>query len=266
MRTKLLLIPLLLITGVVWGQVINGENITIDASVSIENIESNVKKGDYKLHITNMGNVKAVNILKNATLAEPFNFDSSQKSTPSNSSDYMYDLNFDKNTTYTIKIFSKDDPKERTYVLKSQSNWSWTTTLGANAVVFTNRSKFVSTENAEVHTVTEIQDRKSIELMPAIMFTFMDNHKDISFGYTGGIGFNFEELALFTGLSLGIGQNIVLTGGVAVHKQNRPNSDYYIGQVIENTITTDDLNQKQYRFNPFLGLSFRLDSNPFKSK
>lgn len=265
MKTKLLLVPLLLITGMVWGQVINGENITIDANVSIENIESNVKKGDYKLRITNMGNVKAVTILKNATLAEPFNFDSSQKSTPSNPSDYMYDLNFDKNTTYTIKIFSKDDPKERTYVLKSQSNWEWTTTFGGNAVVFTNRSKFASAEKEGVHTVAEIQDRKSIELMPAIMFTFMNNHKDISFGYTGGIGFNFEELALFTGLSLGIGQNIVLTGGVAVHKQNRPNSDYYIGQVIENTITTDDLNQKQYRFNPFLGLSFRLDSNPFKS-
>lgn len=266
MKTKLLLVPLLLITGMVWGQVINGENITIDANVSIENIESNVKKGDYKLRITNMGNVKAVTILKNATLAEPFSLDNSEKSKPQPSSDYMYDLSFDKNTTYTINIISEDAPKERKYVLKSQSNWEWTTTFGGNAVVFTNRSKFASAEKEGVHTVAEIQDRKSIELMPAIMFTFMNNHKDISFGYTGGIGFNFEELALFTGLSLGIGQNIVLTGGVAVHKQNRPNSDYYIGQVIENTITTDDLNQKQYRFNPFLGLSFRLDSNPFKSK
>ncbi|MGX9985571.1 hypothetical protein [Soonwooa purpurea] len=44
MRIKLLLIPFLLLTGMGWGQVINGENITIDASVSIENIESNVKK------------------------------------------------------------------------------------------------------------------------------------------------------------------------------------------------------------------------------
>ena len=129
-----------------------------------------------------------------------------------------------------------------------------------------NRSKFVSKETNGSYSVAEIQDRKSMELMPAIMFTLMNKQENFSFGYTGGIGFNFEELALFTGLSLGIGQNIVLTGGVAVHKQHRPNADYSIGQVIENTVTSDDLNQKQYRFNPFLGLSFRLDSNPFKNK
>lgn len=266
MKTKLLLVPLLLITGMVWGQVkVDTENKIIDINATTKSVNIIVDKGEY---ILNIEGTKSFSIKKGARYYDALSVDKiGTKGAGITGSISSLKLKFGSNTEYTITAITNDTtPEEREYIIKSQSNWEWTTTLGANAVVFTNRSKFVSTENAEVHTVTEIQDRKSIELMPAIMFTFMNKQENFSFGYTGGIGFNFEELALFTGLSLGIGQNIVLTGGVTVHKQNRPNSDYYIGQVIENTITTDDLNQKQYRFNPFLGLSFRLDSNPFKSK
>ena len=269
MKTKLLLLPLLLITGMVWGQVkvdiqSKPKKITIETDKKIDSIEVIIPRGKYDLEVIG-GN--SLIMKKGAKLYSPLSVGSIQGVTGGKTnSKSSTKIKFGSNTEYVFLVTADEDPKSRKYVLKSQSNWEWTTTLGANAVVFTNRSKFISTEKGQVHTVAEIQDRKSIELMPAIMFTFMNKQENFSFGYTGGIGFNFEELALFTGLSLGIGQNIVLTGGVAVHKQNRPNSDYYIGQVIENTITTDDLNQKQYRFNPFLGLSFRLDSNPFKSK
>lgn len=271
MRTKLLTIVLLAFTGMVWGQVkvdiqSKPKKITIETDKKIDSIEVIVPRGKYDLEVIG-GN--SLIMKKGAKLYKPLStgsVENEQHNINEQSNKSSTKIKFGSNTEYVFLVTADEDSKSRKYVLKSQSNWEWTTTLGANAVVFTNRSKFVSTINGEVHTVAEIQDRKSIELMPAIMFTFMNKQENFSFGYTGGIGFNFEELALFTGLSLGIGQNIVLTGGVAVHKQNRPNSDYYIGQVIENTITTDDLNQKQYRFNPFLGLSFRLDSNPFKSK
>ncbi len=269
MKTKLLLVPLLLITGMVWGQVkvdihSKPKKITIETDKKIDSIEVIIPRGKYDLEVIG-GN--SLIMKKGAKLYSPLSVESIQGVTGGKTnSKSSTKIKFGSNTEYVFLVTADEDPKSRKYVLKSQFNWEWTTTLGANAVVFTNRSKFVSIKNGEVHTVTEIQDRKAIELMPAIMFTFMNKQENFSFGYTGGIGFNFEELALFTGLSLGIGQNIVLTGGVAVHKQNRPNVDYSIGQVIENTITTVDLNQKQYRFNPFLGLSFRLDSNPFKSK
>lgn len=103
-------------------------------------------------------------------------------------------------------------------------------------------------------------------LMPTIMFTFLNNHKSISPGFTGGLGVNFEEISVFTGLSLGIGQNIILTGGVGIHKQMRPNSEYYLGQTIDSSVTNENLNESQYRVNPFLGISFRLDKNPFGKK
>lgn len=58
----------------------------------------------------------------------------------------------------------------------------------------------------------------------------------------------------------------MLTGGFAVNKQLRPNPNYSVGQVIDSTITNENLNVSQYRFNPFVGLTFRLNKNPFAKK
>lgn len=95
-------------------------------------------------------------------------------------------LRFGSNTEYTIIAITDDTaPKTRKYILRSHSDWTWATTLGANAVIFTDRSKFASKEESGIHSVAEIQDSKSIELMPVIIFTLMNNHNNVSFGYTG---------------------------------------------------------------------------------
>jgi hypothetical protein len=98
------------------------------------------------------------------------------------------------------------------------------------------------------------------------MFTFINNQRNFSPGFTGGLGFDFEELSVFAGGALGIGQNIILMAGIAVHKQNRPNTDYTVGQTIDSSVTSDNLNKMQYRVNPFVGISFRFDKNPFVAK
>ena len=265
MKTKLLIVPFLLMTGMVWGQVkVDAEKKIIDINATTKSVNIIVDKGEY---ILNIEGTKSFSIKKGARYYDALSVDKiGTTGNPIAGTVSSLKLKFGSNTEYIITAITNDTtPEERQYIIKSQSDWEWSTTLGANAVVFMNRSKFVSKETNGSYSVAEIQDRKSMELMPAIMFTLMNKQENFSFGYTGGIGFNFEELALFTGLSLGIGQNIVLTGGVAVHKQHRPNSDYSIGHVIENTVTAEDLNKQQYRFNPFIGISFRFDNNPFKS-
>ncbi len=269
MKVNLLTIALLAFVGTTWAQVqvdLNdkrNKKITVEVDKEVDSVEIIVPRGKYHFKIEG-GN--SFTMKKGAKLYKPLSTESIQGIIKKKGIKSTTKIIFGSNTEYTIVATTDEaQPKERKYVLRSQSDWSWTTTLGANAVVFRNRSKFISQEKDGAHTVAEVQDNKAIELMPSIMFTLMNNHNNVSFGYTGGLGFNFEELAVFTGLSLAIGQNIILTGGVAVHKQNRPNNDYSIGQIIESSVTAENLNQQQYCFNPFIGLSFRFDKNPFKS-
>ena len=265
MKAKLLLV-LLLWAGVVWGQVtVVDKSITLDLSNKIDSIEIIVEGGKaYKFETR--GSYKGISISKGVKLYPKLSPDTLQLEKVLTNSKFP-DLKFGRNTQYTIVVRQLDEPTTRKYIIKSQSDWSWTTTFGANAIFFSNRSKFISQKaDDNSQKVVKIQDRKLMEVLPTIMFTFMNNHNNAPFGFTGGLGINFEEIAVFSGVSLGIGQNIILTGGMGVHKQMRPNSAYYMGQTIDSSITNENLNESQYRVNPFVGISFRLDKNPFGKK
>lgn len=275
MKKYLIMLLLFSCIGVAWGQVkIDYGNYTIDITATPPvNYESEI---DYRNAKDTNGIVK---FKYNIRIPEKFNLTITKNSvsqpilsvpqafTPSPLVPFQGTMVFDRNTEYLVTITDANGDNKKVYTLRTKSDWSWTTTFGANAIFFTNRNKFISKVNSENNQIVEeVQDKKQMEYMPTIMFTFMNNHKDVSHGFTGGIGVNLEEIAVFTGVSLGFGQNIILTAGVAGHKQTRPKSDYYIGQVIDSSITSDNLNESQYRFNPFFGISFRIAKNPFGKK
>lgn len=261
--------------GVTWGQVVidySKKEIHLRADIPI-NYEAEIDcegaktvKFDYSIKIPRKFNLS---ITKNAVLqpilsmpADPDKSGSILDSLP-----FTGNMVFGKNTEYLVTITDEKGENKKVYKFRTKSDWSWVTTFGANAIFFTNRNKFISKLNSEnKQIIGEVQDKKQMEFMPAIMFTFMNTHKDYSCGFTGAFGVNLEEIAVFTGVSLGIGQNIILTAGAAGHKQMRPKSEYYVGQVIDNSITSDNLNESQYRFNPFVGISFRISKNPFGKK
>src|SRR5690606_3013070 len=149
------------------------------------------KRGGYTLDLKGL---RSYSIQKRAKPYDPFkisNFsieDELLKLDDQNDPDSS-PLRFRSNTAYTLTAVSVDEePQARKFVLRRQPDWGWTITLGANAVFLTNRSKLVSKEENSVYSVAEIQDSKLMELMPAIMFTLMNNHENFSPGFTGGIG------------------------------------------------------------------------------
>ncbi len=267
MKTKILLLLLLVLGAETFGQIAVTDNtITIDMNQRVDSVEVLIKKGKYSLQTE--GSYKSIIINKEAVLYPELSTDlkSDKESNHLINSLNGIKLKFGSNTEYTILTTHDSIPKVRKYILRSRSDWSWSITFGANTLFYTNRSKFISQKADDGNNkVNKVNDQKHIELMPAIMFTFINNHENISPGFTGGLGVNFEEISVFLGPSLGIGQNIILTGGVAVHKQMRPSSNYFIGQTIDSSVTNDNLNESQYRINPFIGISFRLDKNPFKN-
>ncbi|MGA9211282.1 hypothetical protein [Kaistella sp.] len=297
MKTIILALLALMVSGVMWGQVkIEDKKIYLDADSKVKffetvieykekkkmkckfkNVNENaivVKKDQntYALFLKNSNN-HSISIKRNANMPEPLQVNVLKNSTDTNFIPPIFtqidSITFQRNTeyTFTVKGIENNTEIERVYKIKTQTNKNWSATFGANAIFYINRDKFISkkTDNDTTHHVVKVQDRNSMDLMPAVMFTFMNNQKDFSVGTSAGLGFNLEELAAFGGVSLGIGQNLILTGGIAVHMQNRPNNNFHEGQIIDSAITTDMLNEKQYRVNPFVSLSFRFNKNPFKS-
>ena len=272
MKKKLTVFALLCLSNAFFGQVTidyNIKTIQIDASVPINYdseidfsiLKSSNQEFNYKIILPEGYNLS---IERNTVLQPKLKTDSISKQGISSSQTYMGKISFQRNTANIFTVYKGEE--KFTYKFKTKSLKSWTTTFGANAIIFNNRSKYLSSEKDGINTVVEVKDSKKLDLLPAVMFSFMNNQRDFSIGYTGGIGTNFEEITVFSGLSLGIGQNIIVTGGVGVSKQMTPNTDYAVGQIIDSSITSDNLNESQYRINPFIGISFRLDKNPFGKK
>lgn len=277
MKTKLLL-PFLLLASTVWGQVTidcQNKTITIDASVPIDyEYEIDFKTCRNDKNSTSaivfdctiiVPNEYSVSIVKQST-PQP-KFDIAANKINSNNNNHTGEFVFNRNTEYIITLI-KNSTEKKVYKIRTKTDWSWTTTFGANAIYFSNRNKYISHKNDDnTYSVAEIQDRNQMEVLPVVMFSFLKtSNRNLTGGFTGGLGINFEEIALFAGGTLGIGQNIMITGGVAVHKQVRPHSNYFVGQIIDSSVTNDNLNESQYRFNPFIGISFRLNNNPFAKK
>lgn len=272
MKTKILLLSLFC-SGLAFGQVtIKEQEIIIDVDSKVKSFETVIGylkdepgKNTYDVIAPNPKGY-SISLKRNAAMQNVLQTDKTEsgKETKGNK-DKIGKITFKRNTELTITITTTDkDPVEKVYKIKTQTDWSWTTTFGANAIFYTNRNQFISQADNGLQKVTEIRSNKTMELMPTVMFNFMDYQDTVSYGFTGGLGINFEEIAVFAGLSLGIGQNIILTGGVGVHKQTLPNTNYFVGQTIDSSVTNDNLNESQYRINPFIGISFRLDKNPFK--
>jgi hypothetical protein len=85
-------------------------------------------------------------------------------------------------------------------------------------------------------------------------------------GLTAGLGFDFDNPTVFLGYGVGWGYNVVLTAGVLYHKEKRLKGQYNPGDVIAENLTTDQLLDSTYKPRAYVGLAFRLDSNPFKPK
>lgn len=242
---------------------IKDKTIKINFEATTESFETQIEEGDYMLVFE--GLYKSISIKRNANLSSKLSMGESSLIAKEQKEDrniLNIPLKFDKNTVYTIAIITNDDVT-KTYKFYTKSNWEWITTFGVNSTIFSNRAKFIPRQINDTLRVVKIKSSSQMNVVPSIMFTFMNTQKDHAFGITAGLGFDFDNITAFTGISYGIGNNIVLTGGVSLTSQVVPNSDFIENQIIESSISTDILNNDYYRLNPFIGISYRFDKNPF---
>lgn len=183
-------------------------------------------------------------------------------------------MTFGANTkyTFTLKTYKQaDNSPLDTFTVEfvSRSKWYWTPTFGISVVALANRDTYKSLLNSDgsdpaTYTIVRDGSQKQYEGIPSVMFTYSMLESDFSIGFTGGLGTDFETLSTFVGLSGVIGQNFVVTAGLAFHEQLRLDSKYDVGQVVDSNLSFTDLNTVYYRFNPFISLTYRLNTNPYK--
>jgi len=140
----------------------------------------------------------------------------------------------------------------------------FTTTTTANGVTTTSTS----------YKLLQGSSETVFDFAPSVLFHYLAyNTDEWSFSYTGGVGININSTdnngispVAMAGGSLLFHQNIGLSFGFAFHMMNQLKGKYSPGQIVDTNLESSDINDRVVRFDPFISLTFRFSSSPFKSK
>ncbi|MEO2082294.1 MAG: hypothetical protein ABGW88_02230 [Leeuwenhoekiella sp.] len=249
------------------------QDIVIDFSRPILVQEQLVSRGEHTIQFKPKGGftyaikmTKETNLLGSLFIPDPSG--TAGFVTVDGNSVYQNTLKFKDNTKYSFEVLVTDTSDGSTetleFILMSQSDFSWATTIGFNAIFLSNNTLYRSLDSDGMISIVEDGGQKTMDLVPSVMFTYAKFGNDFAIGPTAGLGFDLDNISVFGGASLGIGQNFILTAGLALHKQDKLEAQFVPGQTLDNALSFDDLHEGYYRINPFISLALRLDKNPFK--
>lgn len=131
---------------------------------------------------------------------------------------------------------------------------------------------FADTSVANRYTINKNNDNgpKAWENISAtINFTypFHGDSRNFDGGFTAGFGINAGlELSGHAGLSAIIGENVILSTGIAFMQKQKLKGQYKEGQIIKENLSFDALHEKVWVPEVFFTIGFRFGSNPFVKK
>lgn len=112
------------------------------------------------------------------------------------------------------------------------------------------------------------RDKNSITFLPAVFYTWLPSSqafKSAQYGPTLGVGLTTDSgrIGGMLGYSLRFNQNIGITAGVSVYPHRRLDAKYHEGQVLKESLDSDQLNKDSVRGNIFVAFTLRLAASPF---
>jgi hypothetical protein len=117
------------------------------------------------------------------------------------------------------------------------------------------------------NTVRESNRRLGAQLVPVVSYNwdpFLPPSK-FPVRISAGLGIDISHPVLTLGMGMTFYQNIVVSAGFAAFEGDALKRKYNPGDKVAAGIQSDDLFEKQYFAKPFVGLTFRFQSNPFSS-
>ncbi len=164
-----------------------------------------------------------------------------------------------------------DEPRKWTQVFSTEPRGVWQVSYGFSFItqIFNEEKLFFSAANDTSFTIQQENNRKSMSFAPSLFFTWMPNkslNETWSIGFSGGLGFDFENPTVFLSPTISYNQNIKIHLGLVAHKQNVLLGKYDEKQVINENLGREQLHEMLYKVNPFISISFRFDQNPFQQQ
>lgn len=242
-----------------------------------KSFESTLSSGKYIINITSTDDPSKItfltSIVETTDPVEPIKVKYSKEGTDIAESlityQEKYEIEIERRTRLVINVIKFDIIKKTTiqeykFIYRGILRYKWHTTIGLAALFPFKSETYKTTETANGFRIVENGSQGILLPSIVLQFTFIDLKKTHSLGPSGGIGYDTKNLSVFGGLSYYIGQNFVITGGLAFHEQLRLDNKYDKNQSISEALSFDDLNTSYYRINPFISLTFALDNNFFK--
>jgi len=160
----------------------------------------------------------------------------------------------------------------RTY--RTPAAGAWLSTYGFIFSRNGDRSYFAESlpDQAAKFQIKRKTDNEDLDFVPGIFYSFFPRNWRVNswfaIGPSAGLGYDGSEVNLFAGFAFAVADNVMLQGGVLVHRETRLNGKYGGDPLptISEQLSEDQLIEKTYATAPYLGISFRFGTNPFETK
>ena len=161
-----------------------------------------------------------------------------------------------------IKVVGTGSPaKEWVLILTHASEGEWRVSYGITFVNNQDKRYFteVVPDQAGKFQIVKQADREKADFIPSIFFSWHGNRRRL--GPAFGLGYDLESPSLFLGLGWKYRQNVMITGGLALHGRQDLKGRYDPNDVIGENLGEDQLTEPSFVPNIYLGAGFRFGSN-----
>lgn len=151
-----------------------------------------------------------------------------------------------------------------TYRLTTASG-EWRAAYGFTFVPNEDERFFTEAQPSGAFKIMAQADRERLDYVPSVLFTWsvpQDAQRSWQNGFTAGLGYDLEQPVVFAGWAWTVHQNVIVTAGVAVHRQSRLLGRYREGQEVAENLEPAQLTEHTYGPNAFAGVAFRFGQDP----
>lgn len=169
-----------------------------------------------------------------------------------------------------LEVRVVSDSQVWTVVFSAGPRGSWQTHYGFVFSPNRDQTYFSQAEGSKFRVTRDFASSKEFNFIPSVFFSWMPasrENKSANYSWTGGLGFDQANPAVFGGATVAYNHNIAIVAGVVAQRQKRLASNYNPESLplLDASLTPAQLSREAYRFNVFVGLAFRFDANPFSA-
>lgn len=146
---------------------------------------------------------------------------------------------------------------------------AWITSFGIAAIVLPDGNEnrpHVAKGDSSSFTLTPKKRGTGLTAAPFVTYSWLPEPTGVSVVVSGGLGLDKTSTpAAFLGTGVAVNSNLVVSLGATLTQVLSLNGKYESGEVVTTNLTDDQINEKTWRVRPFVGLSWRFATNPFKA-